>query len=131
MSLQPKLGQRGQIRVVGQVAVVLERQQSQLLVGDQDRSAIGEEVEAQGQRLVPDDQLGCAVVVDRLDLARDPITEPEPAVVPSRRLHKSEAGSEDVDLGGRHRGTRVIVVARAPGPLMARTSSSSPRYFDA
>ncbi len=100
MSLQPNGDEPGQVGVVRELAVGFEGEQRPRLVGDEDGPPVGQEVEAQRQRLVRHDQLPRAGVVDRDDLAGDPVAEPQPAVVPARRLHQAEAGAQDVHLSG-------------------------------
>lgn len=82
--VEPERRQRGQVRVGRQAAVVLKGQQCHLLVGNQNRAAAGKKVEAQRERMMPDDQLADADVVNCVDLAGDPVAEPQAALV-SRR----------------------------------------------
>ena len=97
--VEPERGQRGQVCVRHQAAVVLKGQQCHLPVGNQDQATGGQKVEAQRQRLMPDDQLGDAGVVNCDDLAGDPVAEPQAALVPTRRLHQTEAHAKYVHVG--------------------------------
>jgi len=87
-----------QVRIRREAAIRLQREQRPPLVRNQHEPAAGQEVEAQRQRSMPDHHLAAAVVVDRDDLARRPVTEPEPALVPARRLHEPQAAQQDVHL---------------------------------
>ena len=80
----------GQVGVGDDRAVGLVAQQQALAPRHDEQAPVGEEVEAERQRGQARHDLGLAGVVEREDLARSPVRQPQPAVVPARRLAHDE-----------------------------------------
>ena len=93
-------------------------QQPPLAARDDEQRPVGQPVEAERQRAeAAGHHLAAPIEADGEDLAGAPVREPEPAVVPARRLAQHEAGQQQ--LGLRH----------SPGSPAARSSSATSSFF--
>ncbi len=88
------------------------------------RRPVRQEVEAQRQGLVPDDDLDRATVIDSQDLTGDPVGEPQPTAVPAWRFHEAPTGDQrqqDQNFPTTARATRIAFSAGAVTTVLITT----------
>src|SRR5581483_85522 len=91
--LVPALAERAQVGMGHKGTVALATQKS--IFAGHEQPAVRQEVDAVAGRLwSPGDDLAAPGQFDGSDLLRPPVAEPQPAVVPARRLANDQAGDQ-------------------------------------
>ena len=92
------LAQGGQIGMRHQRTVGLLAQKTPVRRRDDQQPPVGQVVDAHRERSDAGDHLALARRIDGDDLVRAPVGDPQPAVVPPRRLGEGQAGEQDVPV---------------------------------